>query len=79
MTGNQDVPGRGHTISLNDNEPGTPIAAESPPQYMPDSPPEYSLVPGGAGKIFFVSIKSLSIVSLFVSLLLCFCWLHPIY
>ena len=49
MSGSQDVPGRGHTISLNESEPSSSFAADSPPQYMPDSPPEYSVVPGAAG------------------------------
>ena len=54
MTGNQDVPGRGHTISLNDSEPGSSsFPLDSPPQYMPDSPPEYSVLPGSAGMTFY--------------------------
>ena len=52
MSGSQDVPGRGHTISLNDSEPGT-SAFDSPPQYMPESPPEYSVLPGSAGMTLY--------------------------
>ncbi|XP_065069859.1 zinc finger FYVE domain-containing protein 16-like isoform X1 [Rhopilema esculentum] len=48
MSVSQDVPGRGHTIALNESEPTTPVAADTPPQYMPESPPEYSVLPGSA-------------------------------
>jgi len=51
MSGSRDVPGRGHTISLNDSEPGcSSLPLDSPPQYMPDSPPEYSVLPGNAAQ-----------------------------
>ena len=77
MSGSQDVPGRGHTISLNDSEPGTSyLPLDSPPQYMPDSPPEYSVLPGGTGMIdhssFIVVMKytcsmQLELYSVFLS------------
>eukprot|EP00794_Sanderia_malayensis_P007788 gene7788-8633_t len=50
MYGNRDVPGRGHTISLNDNESEPSSFIDSPPQYMPESPPEYSVTPGVAAQ-----------------------------
>lgn len=64
MSGSQDVPGRGLTISLNDSEAGpSSVPLDSPPQYMPDSPPEYSVLPSSAGE-FQLGKNSLFCVSI---------------